>query len=381
MSEFGTNLSNKDIDFKQQKTFKEFKAEENETPLTVEESLAKFDNLVKNSNKLILITDLDGTILQPVKNPSDYKVNEQAQKALERINKSGVQLAVITGRSGKDSVGGQTGLNIPGAIIIGTWGWEVYKVDDKDVNKGESFVNEKLSPYPAEITDFLNSVENDFLKFLQENNTELKNLTHEIGVLDGKIFFEEKSVNKEFTHGISIGFNLNSVDKEKWDNYIDIITESFNKHLQNLPKNIGEIYKLKINKITNCVPPTLSISISPQGEKGKHASLVQILRSNEDINPITRKPKRKEIFRDLPGGFDSFIYFGDTNQDAEAIRISHLSALLTKKNAACVVVETENSSIGSQDKAMRYADVKTRGVEDNARLLTRLADLIEKYKK
>jgi len=57
-------------------------------------------------------------------------------------------------------------------------------------------------------------------------------------------------------------------------------------------------------------------------------------------------PKRNENYRGLPGGFDGAVYFGDSDQDARALRATHLTAALARKHSAGVVVF--NSEVAGQ---------------------------------
>jgi len=365
--------------YESEKKFKDFRAEKNEAPLSLEQSIDKFTELLKSTKKLLLITDLDGTIVPFEKDPVNCKINKNAKLALEKIKSLGVEIAVMTGRSGKDGAFGPSGINIPGAIIIGNSGWEIFKIDNPQTMTGKSIVNEKLTPYRELISNFLGNIENNFINFCKTKNKSAANFDNTINLPDGKIYFNKDSVNDNFDHGVTIKINLNSIAKDKWPLYKQVLINLYNQYL---PKELKDIYQLKITQIDK-MPSTLSISISPFGEEGKHESLVQLLRSNEDKNPITGEYKRKETFRNnnIPGGFDGVIYFGDTNQDAKAIRAAHLSAAIAGRKSAGVVIINSDSQIGVQDKAIRYADVGVNKIEENAKLLEKIAKLAEQYYK
>lgn len=127
MSKKLSKISEEAVEFKEQTTreklertfpFKkfEFRKGVEEKPLPLDKkTLKKFEELFKQANNLVLITDLDGTVLTYEKNPKDCKINFRAKEALEQLQKTGVTIAAMTGRSGAE---GAAKLEIPGAIIL-----------------------------------------------------------------------------------------------------------------------------------------------------------------------------------------------------------------------------------------------------------------------
>ncbi|HLC38780.1 MAG TPA: hypothetical protein VJJ80_01485 [Patescibacteria group bacterium] len=133
------------------------------------------------------------------------------------------------------------------------------------------------------------------------------------------------------------------------------------------------MYKLTIGKNPDLKNPQCGVSISPYGEQGKEKSLIQLYRQEDD-------PKRKAYFKGTPGGFDGAVFMGDSNQDAKALRAAHLTAALAGRKAAGVLVlKSEIVGEKGQEKAAHVADVSVEKIEGNAQLLSKLADLAEKY--
>ena len=66
----------------------------------------------------------------------------------------------MTGRSGAD---GAAKIEVPGSIIVGTAGWEVYKTDPNNPSQGESIIDEQFQPHSQQITNLLGGIRNEFL--------------------------------------------------------------------------------------------------------------------------------------------------------------------------------------------------------------------------
>lgn len=78
--------------------FKEFKAEPHEEPLSVAESLVKFEEILQNTKNLIFVTDLDGTVLLFAADPRESRIDPQAKEAFQRLHQLGIPIVVMTGR-------------------------------------------------------------------------------------------------------------------------------------------------------------------------------------------------------------------------------------------------------------------------------------------
>ncbi len=348
------------------KPFKHFG--EGEKPLTVEAALANFERLITEGKKIALVTDLDGTVVPYHKDPRLCQIDPKAKAALEQLNQSGVEIVVMTGRSGAE---GARLIGIPGATIIGTAGWEVYRVDPNDPTKGESFIHEDLVPYARDITSLLQAIRVNFFQDLIGDiaASQSRDMTAEVASPDGPIIFERKAINSQFPEGLSLNFNFNQVPSEHWDKYTQALTSLFET---NIPEEIKDIMQIKVSQSTSGDFPACSVSISPKGEEGKDKSIINLLREDDD-------PRRAEYFRGLPGGFDGMVFVGDTNQDAKAMRAAHLAAVLVKKRRleSTGIVVARPDQVG-QEKALRFADVATQDISGNAELLTSLANIAQR---
>jgi phosphoglycolate phosphatase-like HAD superfamily hydrolase len=356
--------------------FKEQSFINDEKSEVYEQNLEQFKRLIESAKDLVLATDFDGTVSGFDPNPKTAGIDRKAQEALLKIHALGVPVVIMTGRAGAEVA---RLAQIPGAVIIGTAGWEVYKADENDPTKGESRVDERLIPYHQEITTILKTVRTKFFERVGGADTvdHSMEMTTEVPTSLGTVIFEKKALTSEFPEGITQEYNLNGVDSKKWDELVAALESDFNEHVS---PGIKELFKLKASIDRAHQPPTCRVSISPLGEEGKHKSLIQLLRKDDEINQHTGRPRRKEYFKGVPGGFDGVIYIGDSNADAKALRATHLTREIAGRQSAGVVTfRPEDVGKNVQDRAVRNADVSVTRVEGTAQFLTDIANLIEQY--
>ena len=337
-----------------------------ESEITVD---SRIKDLLLNSGKIAIITDLDGTIVPYCLNPRECKVDALAHKSLAEMQQDGAVIFVETGRSGADA---SRLLNLPHAIIVGTAGWEVF-VAGENPGEGESIVHERFLEHQDEINHFFELFEQSFLSLLQEQIERAgdDDITEEIVSSDGLLIYEKKAVNKDFARGISLNFNLNQISSQKWETLIEAAEEIYNSQL---PESLKEIYRFTKTLKKEGERPNCSFSISPFGEEGKDKGFIQLLRNDDDSNSLTGNDLRDKHFQGLPGGFDGAIFLGDTNQDAKAMRAAHLAAVIAKKRSLSIVVKRQDQS--GQEKAMQKADIEVQDVEGAAGLLAGMAGIL-----
>lgn len=339
--------------------------------MTAEESpseesiLPRFAELVEKSSSLLVATDLDGTVVPYRLNPLDCQIDPMAKGALEKLHQNQATVVALTGRSGAE---GARLLGIPGAIIVGTAGWEVYKVDPEDPTKGESIIDEKFQPFAKEITSLLAAIR---IGFFENFDVDFKDLTTQIETSDGPIVFERKAVNEAFPEGLAINFNFNQVDPKKRSQYIDYLQAVYEA---NVDEKIRDLMSCSFSKGEGD-SPWCSGGVNPLGGEGKDRSLIQLMRGGE-IDSRTGEPKRKASYRNLPGGFDGVVFIGDSDQDARALRAAHLAAVVAGRQSLGVVVA--RSSHSGQERARSRADIATADIAGNAELLSQLATMVER---
>lgn len=344
--------------------FRRILSDPSEGVLTEGESLSRFESMLDQAETLAFITDLDGTVLPFAANPMDCRIDPKAHTALQRIEKSGISIFVMTGRSGAD---GAKMIDMPSAVIVGTSGWEVYQ-------NGVSRVHERFDPYAAELKTLLQKIRETVVAKmgLEPNQFITEEITNELSSEAGPIVLERKAVNDIYPEGLSQTYNLNRFDPARWDELMESSQSVFDSEASDQLKEI-----FKFDGSVDREKGTAGFSIAPFSGEGKERSLLQVLRSDQDEDFTTGQPKRQKYFRGLPGGFDGAVYFGDSDQDARALRAAHLTALLAGRHSAGVVVfKTETNGAG-QTRALKAADVSVDDIQGNAELLTKLADICE----
>src|SRR3989344_1424973 len=351
--------------------FRKFSGSEDESALPMEASLKKFEQLFKEAQNIAIVTDLDGTVVPYNVNPKETEIDARAKNSFTRLHNKGVTIVAMTGRSGEE---GARLLGISGAVIIGTAGWEVYRVDPNDSTKGESSVHEKFHPVVGQITELLGHVREAFYQKIGRKEEGQQDLSTEVQTPAGSVVIETKARNEMFLEGLSLNFNFNRVNPEQWDDFVNSIEESFNRFV---PEELRVLFQVNILKNTNGKFPACSISISPHGEEGKHKSLIELMRTDSEVNVETGERKRAQYFHDVPGGFDGVVFFGDTNQDAKALRAAHLAVVIAGRKAAGVVVARATG--GGQEQALKHADVSSEGIAENSALLEHCADFAERF--
>lgn len=333
------------------------------------EVINKLEAIVESSENLAIVTDLDGTVLPFAKDPRDCKINPVARESLERMKEKGVPIIVMTGRSGQDDA---KMIGIPGAIIIGTAGWEVFR-------DGVSHVHEKFESHSEDIARLISSVrlavyESIGIDHGEVDQTELTN-SFESG--DGTVVMERKAVNEMHPEGISCIFNLNQVGPEKRQAMIDSARKAFE---ESISEDLKSMFVFEPDESFDVSSDNCSITISPYGGEGKEKSLIQLLRSDEDVHGVTGERKRRQYFEGTPGGFDGVVFFGDSNQDAKALRAAHLSATMAGRNSLGVLIVKVGEE-STQEIASKNADASVDGIDGNASLLSKFASIVEeKYK-
>lgn len=340
-----------------------------EAPLSEEESLSKFQEMFENSEHLALVTDLDGTVLPFAENPMDCKIDPVAKAAMEKLSEAGIPVIVMTGRSGAD---GAKMIEIPDATVIGTAGWEVYK-------DGVSHVHEKFNPFSEELANLLRQIREATMVEIgyDASQYEPDSITSELPSPDGPVVLERKAVNERFPEGLSQTYNLNRVTSNRWAEIVEMARRIFEESASD---GLKAVFKFEPSESINLESKTCGFSVSPYAGEGKEKSLIQVLRSDSDINPRTNEPKRHEYFRGVEGGFDGVIFLGDSDQDARALRATHLTAVIAgRRSAGVVVAKSEVVGSGGQQRAVKNADVAVEGIEGNGRLLRRIAELCDRY--
>jgi len=348
---------------------KPFDATPEEEPLPAESVMPKLKEMIQRGDKVAIVTDLDGTVLLGHIDPMSVKMDEVAQNSLVRLHNSGVTVIAATGRAGAEAA---KLMKVPGAYIIGTGGWELFETDQDDSTKGRSIIDERLVANHEDITFLLASVRQDFQAFIHAQDSQSGDaLTFPVKTQYGQMTFEKKGVNDDFPEGIGHGYNFARIENlETRERLAQLIKKLYDYYF---PESLKPFYEIDISANNQNV----AVEIRPLHQKGKARSLIQILRKKTDTNPFTGENKRSGLYGDIPDGFDTLLFFGDTDGDSAASRAAHLVASFTKIEATGVAVLRPEEKMRNQERLARYSDVGVSSIRENGELLSALADVAE----
>lgn len=308
-----------------------------------------FKTLV-NRGRLLIVTDLDGTIAPIVSNPNDSQVDLRARNALERLADAGVAVALMTGRS---ALAGERLLNISNVSIVGANGAE-YRRD------GVSTLAPEFEPHAAEISRRLGSIFAAFLQGLGRVEVQRDVLGNfEIQTTRGMILVEQKGVTSESPQGIShmyyfAGFSDSRVMVESIERMRYMYSQEF----------IGGLADLVACEVGEGILSFTALLQAP-----KWQALVRLIQHE------TEKPHL------LP--LRSVAYFGDSDPDAAALRMMRVVDKLTHIHAVGVVVANDATTdprfARKQESALEAATIRLNEIHENAQALLLLAQLVEEH--
>lgn len=153
-----------------------------------QEVLGFFAEALQSGKKVRTVVDLDQTVVPYNKDPRACKIDPTCHDALERISHHGAPI-VITGRDGWRA---QQLIDMPNAIVIGTYGFEA-RVGN------QSYIYEKLSPYADTLTLGFSRFRELFLQNMNITVDEKLDREFEIPIPEGgSIVVERKAVDGIF---------------------------------------------------------------------------------------------------------------------------------------------------------------------------------------
>lgn len=322
--------------------------------INIPPEIAKTCEQLVEKGRILVVIDLDGTTVPYQNNPKDCKIDTQAHDGLRRINnhKSEASVATITGRSG---VAANKLLNIPGATIIGT------NEIERFINR-KSTLNKDIEPHATRISDALIKIRMAFEEWLKPKTIEItpENDLFEFHTeQNGFIVLERKAMTDAAPEGVAHAYNFNSFDPETIHGAINFLRNMYEQHM---PDDLKTIVEAEYGG--------RHVNFGPKLKTPKWRSLGELIR--EEAERINTEPNLKPL--------TGIIYIGDTNADARSIRMMSLVQKLTRLDAhGAVVMDTEQTQWHrQQEKAVDMATIHLQEIEENARVLQYIAELIEK---
>lgn len=315
--------------------------------------IAALNNIVDNSQKLVFVTDLDGTAIAYHPDPTKVMMTREVHRSLQDLVSLGVTVIALTGRSGSEA---DRLIDIPEVVIIGCAGWELR-------HKGKSTVHPKLKDVALPITKLLGNVRQGFLAHLIQTPAILDEAAAHLKAKEGDVVYERKAITSQFPEGIACNINLNQIHPDHQGRYLEMVESLYHTHIS---PEIEKIYALKKDRRLHLNFYQAGISISPYGEEGKDQAIHHIVKSKSD-------PTRELLQDKIDGDFDGLIFAADADQDAKAFEL--IKKIRSQRlHTAGIVVSYDKTS--HQRQAVESADYSVPGIIGYADLLLKLVELI-----
>lgn len=332
-----------------------------------------FTEIVRSGAQVRTAVDLDQTVVPYHKDPRACKIDPTCHDALLRISQHGSPI-IITGRDGWRA---QQLVDIPNAVIIGTYGFEA-RVGN------QSYIYEKLAPYADTLTMGFSRFRELFLQNMgitldREIEREFEipipeggSIVVERKAVDG-IFLDEtgKPLPQQLTEGLAHVYNCNSVDPKARIRIKTAMEKAYGDIIHDmLQKGVPEqLFYLSPQRHSPDQPGDWGADIGPQFGNSKAHVLLQLLREPSD-------PKRERYLSRVPGFARAILYVGDSNPDAPGFQAGRLAERFTKGKRQAMGVWVMPKNPDSQDRAKRQCTVAVNGIAENGQMLTKIADLL-----
>lgn len=297
-------------------------------------------------------------------------IDPEIRQAFIDMVASGKEVVIISSRGAKDVA---ERVSIPGVSIIGTLGWETL---DKN---GQSHINERFRPFQPQITGILRDVRGRFLTEQLGKPTEVADEPNiELRTPEGQgINLQRKGYNDEYPEGINLTLALSLLPKEAQTKYGEVLKgyydEAFDKYTASMPKEdkatLRELCGFQFRDgQTSDGKQTHDVEIRPTSQTAKSKAMIQLMREEGD-------PKREANFGDMPY-HSNWIYSGDSaDQDGHAMRVGHSADFLSHGKRK--MLDIWSKPLHEEGRPVRGVDVVVDGVNENAGLMTKIADMIK----
>lgn len=336
------------------------------------------------------VVDLDLTVVPYNRDPRACKIDPVCHEALVRISGHHAPI-VITGRDGWRA---QQLIDIPNAVVIGTYGLEA-RVGD------QSYIDERIAPHADTITNGLSGFRNLFLQNMGialdgEIDREFEIPIPEGGSIvverkaTGGIFLDKEGnpLPQTLQEGLAHVYNCNNVDPKGRVRIKEAMEKAYSDTLDAiLQKGVPdgkllEDYKRELQRLFSYVPQSRDprepgdwgFDIGPKIGNSKAHVFLQLMRDPSD-------PKRARYLSRIPGGAaEALVYAGDSNPDAPAFHAGRLAGILTEGKRQAIGVWVMPPNPESQKNAIKQCSVAVNGIPENGQMLTKIADLLDDRK-
>lgn len=295
--------------------------------------------------RLLLVTDLDGTIVPAVSFPEEARIHPGAKDALRRLIRAGVLVAVLTGRGG---MAAERLVGVPGVILLGANGAEIRR-------DGQSVLVPEFVPHAAVLSEHLKVL----LTWLADKVA--SSGVHESVLGDliletphGPILVERKGQTADAPNGVSHMYYFTEFRDTRLRAEI----------LEQMQAWSTTTFVGALADLIACEASEEGISFTPFFHEPKWHALVRLLQE-EGVQDLIR----------------SLIYVGDADVDAPTLRLVRLIDRLTEIRASGAVVidgvTMSHHHTPAQDLALEAATIRLNGIDENVAALASLASLAE----
>ncbi len=339
--------------------------------MTIQELLQQIKNDYTEKKRIALLTDFDYTISLPQSDPRACIMDVTCQEALKKLLHAGIHVGIISARTAAKIR--EINSAIINISIVGSSGWETYKIDDH----GNIFAHIHPDFYKIrkQLTELLQTVRKNLYAFA-DSNPVLPQGTFEsvLSTKDGDIIIERNGVHADFPEGIIHTYNLNNIDPSIRTEYVKNISNSYQNTMQRVMISLDQTVLTTFVKMTSLhisnkpnQEGKLSVHISPHIAHGKSNAIKQYF-----YEPSS--PERDLLFKGIPGGFDTIIYSGDSNEDGFAFATGKEKAKVSPKGQKFYSIWVKPDT--PQPIAESNADISFDNVAKYGSFLNSLAELL-----
>lgn len=353
-----------------------------------EQFLGNVEALLQQGVRIGVAADFDGNISVEGStgglDPRESSVDPRIRQAFQSIIESGHDVIIISSRGAQDvatRVGLESTTSRGTFSAVGTLGWETRDPE------GKSHIHEQFAPYKDHITTILRSVREQFIRNNVEPDQQEAVLAMAmepnmvIPTPFGEVILQPKGYTNEegYPEGINHTWALNMVPPEQQAQFAEALTQYYEDAFANVASAalLTSEQRHKLDQLCGFVKregvsmngkPLLDIEIRPRSQGAKAHAGLQLLRSDGREQYMTNMPRNQIL-----------IYSGDhIDQDWPVGRAGHLADRLTHGQAGIINVWTRQHQ-EEPGNDTRGIDIVVDGVNGNAQLLTRLAELFARY--
>lgn len=343
---------------------------------TPNDLIIKIKEAVSKNELMLIINDIDLTISTGGSNgeldPRNTYYNDASAQALAEIEKKGHILGFITNRSGQQVVRMNKKAGINKSIIVGTYGYELFKSDLNHPTSGESFIDESIEIYRPEISHILTALRENLFRRLKLSKDIFEETEVEIKTLHGSIILERKGVNSDYPEGLAAVYNFNLVESGVRSEIAAGMLSDYENMFKLL---ISENYRLglMLKHIWGHLPAEespekpgkFSLRFEPLNKKSKIIGMRKIFAEVKNLLPENQH-------------IGTIIMAGDSDEDFEAvIEAKHLvngqySNGFKKPQVYGIWVKPPEY----QELASHTADFYVNGIDEYSGFLTDLAAIL-----